>query len=281
MGTLLMVARLATLFGGVALFSVTSSVLPRPMTHAMLPENTVLRTTTAVAYTVTSTADAVDAAPGDGVCATVDGVCTVRAALQESNATPGAATITVPEGTDVLRRDGANEDAAASGDLDITDEVTIVGADAQTTILDGGARDRVLDIRGASTVVQLRNLTVQHGRTAGDNGAGIRTEGALTLEHVQLKQNVAASPGISGGGIMNVQGTLTISATSILSNQAGAGGGIWSNGRVTMIASTVAANQSSFDGGGIVSRSTGMMALQNVTISGNRAGNRGGGVYNR
>jgi CSLREA domain-containing protein len=37
-------------------------------------------------YTVTSTADTPDANPGDGVCADANGVCTLRAAIQEANA---------------------------------------------------------------------------------------------------------------------------------------------------------------------------------------------------
>jgi hypothetical protein len=36
----------------------------------------------------TSIVDAADATPGDGVCATSAGVCTLRAATQETNAFP-------------------------------------------------------------------------------------------------------------------------------------------------------------------------------------------------
>ena len=47
----------------------------------------------AATFTVNSTADAVDAAPGDGVCATAGAVCTLRAAIQESNAFAGTDTV--------------------------------------------------------------------------------------------------------------------------------------------------------------------------------------------
>jgi CSLREA domain-containing protein len=43
----------------------------------------------AAEYTVDSTADEVDAAPGGG-CETAEGVCTLRAAVEEANATPAA-----------------------------------------------------------------------------------------------------------------------------------------------------------------------------------------------
>ena len=41
-------------------------------------------------FNVNSTRDAVDANPGDGVCATATGECTLRAAIQETNALRGA-----------------------------------------------------------------------------------------------------------------------------------------------------------------------------------------------
>jgi CSLREA domain-containing protein len=41
------------------------------------------------AFQVTSTEDVVDAAPGNGVCRTAAGACTLRAAIQESNAVAG------------------------------------------------------------------------------------------------------------------------------------------------------------------------------------------------
>ena len=47
----------------------------------------------AATYTVDDTGDAGDAAPGNGVCATDAGVCTLRAAIDETNARPGRDTI--------------------------------------------------------------------------------------------------------------------------------------------------------------------------------------------
>ena len=48
-------------------------------------------------FVVNSTADMVDAEPGDGLCETdITGDCTLRAAVQEANAFAGVDTITVP-----------------------------------------------------------------------------------------------------------------------------------------------------------------------------------------
>src|SRR5262245_54831269 len=83
-------------------------------------------------FTVNSTTDAVDAAPGNGVCATTGGACTLRAAIQEANAHPnsgsGTDTISIPTaGTYRLTITGRDEEAAAKGDLDITEAVVITG----------------------------------------------------------------------------------------------------------------------------------------------------------
>src|SRR6266545_1657367 len=73
--------------------------------------------------TVTTTSDGTDVNPGDGVCETAPGnaVCTLRAAVQEANALAGPDTVSLPSGTYMLTLLGADEDAAATGDLDIID----------------------------------------------------------------------------------------------------------------------------------------------------------------
>lgn len=63
--------------------------------------------------------DVVDEIPGDGQCKiAADNVCTLRAAVMEANALPGNETIN-------LSLMGAGENLAATGDLDITESVTI------------------------------------------------------------------------------------------------------------------------------------------------------------
>jgi len=72
----------------------------------------------AATFTVNSTADAVDASPGNGVCATAGGQCTLRAAIQEANALAGTDATTLPAGTYALTIAGAGEDAATTGRSD-------------------------------------------------------------------------------------------------------------------------------------------------------------------
>ncbi|HYV66156.1 MAG TPA: CSLREA domain-containing protein, partial [Myxococcales bacterium] len=107
-------------------------------------------TARAATFTVNSTADAVDVSPGDGVCATADGSCTLRAAIQEANALAGADTVVLPAGTYLLTLAGAGEDGAATGDLDITGDLIIAGAGAASTVVDGNGLDRVFHVDPAA-----------------------------------------------------------------------------------------------------------------------------------
>ena len=71
------------------------------------------------AYTVNTTTDAVDANIGNGVCATSSGECSLRAAIQEANASFAAQTITLPAGTYKLTIEGDDEESAVTGDAAI------------------------------------------------------------------------------------------------------------------------------------------------------------------
>ena len=83
----------------------------------------------AAVFSVNSVTDGVDTTPGDGICATAAGTCSLRAAIQESNALMGPDTISLPPGTYALTLAGLAENRAASGDLDITDDLAINGTD--------------------------------------------------------------------------------------------------------------------------------------------------------
>src|SRR4051794_26980048 len=62
------------------------------------------------------------------VTATADGVAgSLRAAIIQATASHGHDTIIVPAGTYTLTLAGANEDYAATGDLDIRNHITISG----------------------------------------------------------------------------------------------------------------------------------------------------------
>ena len=126
-----------------------------------------------VTFVVDSIVDAVDANPGDGACDDGGGNCTLRAAIMEANAVAGVAAITLPSGTYTIAIGRPadvselhpGEDAAVTGDLDIADDLIIEGAGSDTTIVDGGALDRVFHVLVGSTV-EISGLTVRNGDPA-------------------------------------------------------------------------------------------------------------------
>src|SRR5688572_13157385 len=87
-------------------------------------------------FVVTTTADALDVRVGDGLCAAGSGLCSLRAAVQEANALPGADVIEIPAGTYAIEIRPLNQNDIATGDIDITDSVAIRGAGAPSTIVD-------------------------------------------------------------------------------------------------------------------------------------------------
>ena len=278
---------------------------------ALLSAVTVATTLSAPAaptFTVNSTADAVDATR-NGTCATAGGACTLRAAIQEANAACVPATIIVPAGVYTLTRFG-HDDTAFSGDLDITRSVTIVGAGANSTVINGNGSviaDRVFDIFTAT--VQIAGVTIENGSPVNEGGGGIRVNrfGALFLSNSLVSSNHANGPGNAyGGGISVDQGTLSLSNSTIYNNSVFEGGGGLSNnsgivtvtnslihgnvagedgggiqagdGRLSLFGSTVWFNWSAYDGGGIYASSMVTATLVNSTFSGNIANGFGGGI---
>src|SRR5207249_1656041 len=103
-------------------------------------------------FVVNSTDDAPDANLSDGIAADSQGHVTLRAAIQQASASSGADTITVPAGIFKLTLIGSpGEDQAATGDLDILDNVTITGAGGEQTIIDGLLQDRLFDVKAGVT----------------------------------------------------------------------------------------------------------------------------------
>ena len=200
----------------------------------------------AATFVVDTTSDRVDVTAGDGICATASADCSLRAAIQEANALAGA---------DRHRRTARHrmhsayrvqdEDLAASGDLDVRDDLTVTGAGAIATIIDGGGLDRVLHISGTVTISQL----------------GIRNGNASVED---------AGCGAQGGGVCNV-GTLVMSDVTISGNTAADAGGILNAGMLTLRNATVSGNHATRSGGGIVTLPGATTTLVNVTASGNHA----------
>ena len=212
-------------------------------------------------YTVTTTTDG--------------GPNSLRQAIIDANANVGTDTITfVGGGTYTLTLTGTGENAAATGDLDITDDLIITGNGVGTTVIDGGGNDRVFEVRSGATV-NISDMTIQNGNISANGGGVLIASGSnLTLSDVVVSGNTS---GGNGGGINN-DGTLTLFDTAISGNSAVWGGGIFNDGSMTLERVTIDANMSSNNGGGIYNDFA-ASSLINVTISGNTSGNNGGGIF--
>ncbi len=231
-----------------------------------------------MAFTVNNINDLPDANPGDGKCETANGngLCTLRAAIQEANALAGADTIVLQASTTYQLQRAGNDDNALNGDLDVTDDLTIMGVSAPGTIIDGNGsvtHDRVFDIH--SGIVIISHVTIENGNA--DVGGGINNDTVLTLDNSRVSSNTAHS---YGGGIYNY-GTLTLQSSSVSGNadigQTANGGGIFNGGNLTLITSLVSGNSAGGGAGGIYNQGT--ATLTNGIVSGNTAP-YGGGIRN-
>ncbi len=263
--------------GLVALGSRTVSADLRAGPHPARP----MHMPTALTFTVNSTADEVDKHPGDGVCKSQPSkVCTLRAALMENNARGGGSTIILPAGTYKLTLQGVNEDASATGDLDILHDVHLVGSYAPTTIIDAQGVDRVFDVRAGSTVIS--EVTIKDGYPVNDYGGGIviRSGGKAKLRDSILTNNHSTTV---GGGIKNLGKVTIIESTIGPSNSATYVGGGLDNAGTARIVRTrftedhAAGGVQNRNGGGIYN--SGTLTLIQSTLDNNRA-DFGAGLYN-
>lgn len=233
----------------------------------------------AAILTVNSTLDWTDAIPGDGTCRdAVSGQCTLRAAVQEANATPDADTIIVPEGVYVFKNVSGLDDDATNGDLDLVGTVTIIGAGATKTVIDGNgpqSLDRVFDILTDADAT-IEGVTIHNGADVSQQrGAGARVEGTLTLRDVIIRDNRGDG---SGGGISVMLGaSLAAERVVIRNNESFRGAGLDNEGSVIMTNSVLADNVARGVAAGL--RNIGTATLNGVTIAGNAAHFLGGGIY--
>jgi hypothetical protein len=249
-------------------------------------------------FTVTTSADA--------------GAGSLRAAVAAANALAGADVIAF----DAAVFDGGSEDLIwlTSGQIEITDGLTITGGPAGVTITGdangddvtraGGITDVDASLEGedrlddnsrvfdATADLTIDGLTLTGGRTIAreESGGAVRSGANVILIDSTVSGNSTAGDRSSGGGVSGADVTL-INSTVTCNSTAGAssdGGGVWGGylnygvyGGVTLINSTVSGNSTGgdFSGGGGVTGN--YLRLTNSTVSGNSTAgyfSRGGGL---
>src|SRR5919106_3113414 len=262
---------------------------------------------TGVTFVVNDASDRVDQSVSDGVCRSAAGTCTLRAAIQQTNALAGADTIVLPAGTYSLAIPPVNQNLAENGDLDITDSLTISGADVASTIVDGGTPppgapperrglDRLFEVTANGGTVSFSNLAITDGYAA-EYGGGILNNSTAAIP-LTASTLTGTSAGKTGGAIDNhVGGTLDVRNSTLSGNAALESGSALNNNRdgvVTVSNSIVSANSAAavgldegLTGAGAIANNAELDARGAITvtqsqISDNRAGGArpGAGISN-
>lgn len=206
-----------------------------------------------------------------------DGDCSLREAVIAANknraidacvagSASGVDTIIVPAGDYLFLIPEAGGDAD-TGDLDLSDDVSIVGAGRAATVIHANGLDRVFSIdTPVVDSVQISNLTLTGG--PGVAGTAIyATWASLDLVNVRL---TGATGTLSV--VYFIGEALTITDSRI-DNNVGTGLFLNSADATAAIRNTVISQN---NGGGIVS--SGALELVNVTLSGNSTRGNGGGL---
>lgn len=241
-------------------------------------------------FTVNTTLDTLDVAPGDGEAADENGLCSLRAAIMEANALEGADTIILPPGFYEITIDNDKANDIETGDLDIRSDLTIEGEAVDTVFIDANRKDRVFHILG-ECIVTFKNLVIQDGQSRAyyqdDDGNAIPGEpgGGICCQQAMVSIfNCAITGNVTGDGQKGIYRDCSSS---------GAGGGIYMREGILTVENSVIQNNStglggcehfarSGDGGGIANFK-GELILKNSEINNNRIGvggeGRGAGVY--
>jgi hypothetical protein len=235
--------------------------------HARISVNSLEGRIAPAVFTVTNTLDS-----GSG---------SLRQAVLDSNALPGADTINFNSQLFSTNR----TITLTSGELLISDNLSVVGPGANVLTISGNNVTRVFDVHGSTILnVSFSSLTITKGISNNFSG-GIAGYGAdLTIQGCVITGN----KGYSGGGIGSAGltlttgfGFLTLTDCQVSNNTATSfrGGGIWEIGGLVLQRSTILGNVAADSGGGAFATSS--FVMDNSTVTGNSSGFRGGGLYVR
>ena len=225
-------------------------------------------------FVTTFDVDRTDDTAGATACTAAPNDCSLRGAIIAANANANAdpVTINLQAGTtyNLTLANATQENAAATGDLDITTSlhsVTIIGG-GNTTIIDAGGltsgtmHDRAFQITASNVTAIFQDLVIQNGNAADNGQSGASTDpavnngdsrfggcllnngGNVTLDNVVVQFCHALGKGDSvinshttlearGGGLasLTLSGTVVVTDSRFFANTAlGGNGGNFNNG---------------------------------------------------
>lgn len=247
-------------------------------------------------HTVNSTADFPDANPGNGICATSNGQCTLRAAIDEARATVGPQMIRVPAGDYPVSTVASGSIAMWPINSARPRAITILGdinapANVGIRIVGEGTAFDLIGPQGNNEIerrtipaLALLGISISDANRLAigsivstgviDSGGAVRVRAGNLLVYRSILRNNRVTNG-HGGAIGLVRGfdttrrraTVTVEASALLDNVARAQGGLWGGGgAISAITET-----------GLFERDP--LRVRNSTLSGNRADGEGGAIF--
>lgn len=247
-----------------------------------------------------------DVNPGDELCADSGGDCTLRAALTEANA------LSIPS---IIHLSAATYSFPSTSELTASNgNITIMGVDKLTTILDGQNQSRILSLADNGKL-GLENISLINGRSSGpgekggairaglnsqlvlkdcrmlnnsapfEDGNAVYSEGSIYVEACEFTGNIPTTSGSDGGAIavFDVSGSLSTNLVNIKSSQFNNnqsrydGGAIYSEIDVTIEESKFNGNSTVlYDGGALYSE--GRVIIRHSEFINNVSPYRGGAI---
>jgi hypothetical protein len=192
----------------------------------------------------------------------------LRQAILDANANAGADDITFSvTGTITL----------TTGELLVTETLTIAGPGARQLTIDANINSRHFHVQNNTTNLALSGLTLTNGLVNDNGGSILNNGGNLTLSFMRIVDNQAGGEGGAiydpfqpdvGGNSVNF---LTISNSELSINRAGKAAGIFHSGFELRIDNSTIHNNIAGDSTGGIHEQFGFATIRNSTISGNNA----------
>ena len=205
----------------------------------------------AATYVVNDAGDRNDANLANPACADAFGLCTLRAAVEQANATPTSTyhVILLQSGQPYdLTLVGAGEDDAVTGDLDVKTNLAVWVLGGASAEVRGQRADRVFDVHPGGYLYLYR--VDPTGGSVSDRGGAIRVRDGLLF----VRESRVASSNASNGGCISLDDGSKgwVYASTITKCRAGAGGGLWASAsQLTVQTRSVVYGNSANAGGGI------------------------------
>ena len=172
-----------------------------------------------------------------------------------------------------------------NGPLSPNESLTVIGPGPDLLTITSGGAGRVIFLDAQGESFSFSGLTISGGYNSSGAGAGIFARDAeLTIKNCIIKENVNTYPNTAGGGMYAITSQIYIENSLIENNTcnlAGAGMSLTASTitavkNSSFINNSVSSSSSNWGGGGIYV--SGILTLENCTVSGNTHPIRSGAI---